>query len=104
MVLLYDALIAVLIILKTKIFGSYFWVVSSWYQSPGLRDSDTLSGVSELKLRGNKRFLIKCFYKRILKTLRRKRIVLRKRCVHAVNRAQVSTPKLPIQVICSISV
>ena len=42
-----------LVILKEKrIFGSYFWVVSSWYQSLGLRDSDTLPGVSELKLRG----------------------------------------------------
>ena len=65
MVLLYDALITVLIILKTKIFGSYFLVVSSWYQSPGLRDSDTLPGVSELKLREMKDFIkIKTFYKR----------------------------------------
>ena len=41
-----------------------FWVVSSWYQSPGLRDSDTLPGVSELKLRGNKKILKgKCFLK-----------------------------------------
>ena len=44
-----------LVMLKNEIFGSYFWVVSSWYQSPGLRDSDTLPGVSELKLRGNKK-------------------------------------------------
>ena len=37
--------------IKNEIFGSYFWDVSSWYQSLGLRDSDTLPGVSELKLR-----------------------------------------------------
>ena len=80
MVLLYDALIAVLIILKTKIFGSYFWVVSSWYQSPGLRDSDTLPGVSELKLRGNKKiFKRKMFSKRILKALRKKEIFFKTR-------------------------
>ena len=34
-----------------KIFGTDFWFVTSWYQSHGLRDSDILSGVSELKLR-----------------------------------------------------
>ena len=36
---------------KNEIFGSYFWDVTSWYQSPGLRDSDTPSGVFELKSR-----------------------------------------------------
>ena len=34
-----------------EIFGREIWVVTSWYQSPGLRDSDTPSGVSELKSR-----------------------------------------------------
>ncbi len=41
----------VFVIIKIEIFGWYFWVVSSWYQSLGLRDSDTPPGVSELKLR-----------------------------------------------------
>ena len=89
-----------LVMLKNEIFGSYFWVVSSWYQSPGLRDSDTLPGVSELKLRGNKKiFKRKMFSKRILKALRKKEIFKQdKGVVHAISRAQVSTPKLPIQV------
>ena len=39
------------VIIKIEIFGWYFWVVSSWYQSLGLRDSDTPPGASELKLR-----------------------------------------------------
>ena len=47
------------VIIKIEIFGWYFWVVSSWYQSLGLRDSDTLPGVSELKLRGNKKIFKK---------------------------------------------
>ena len=34
-----------------EIFSRDFWVVTSWYQSLGLRDSDIPSGVSELKLR-----------------------------------------------------
>ena len=34
-----------------KIFGTDFWDVTSWYQSLGLRDSDTPSGVSELNSR-----------------------------------------------------
>ena len=38
-------------VFKNEIFGLYFWDVTSWYQSLGLRDSDILSGVSELKLR-----------------------------------------------------
>ena len=37
--------------LKFKIFGLYFWDITSWYRSLGLRDSGTLSGVPELKLR-----------------------------------------------------
>ena len=96
-----------LVILKNEIFGSYFWVVSSWYQSPGLWDSDALPGVSELKLRENKKIFLKrkMFSKRVLKALRRKEIFKQdKGVVHAISRAQVSTPKLLIQVICSISV
>ena len=34
-----------------EIFSRDFWVVSSWYQSLGLRDSGALLSVSELKLR-----------------------------------------------------
>ena len=34
-----------------EIFSRDFWVVTSWYQSLGLRDSSTPSGVFELKLR-----------------------------------------------------
>ena len=41
----------VLLLILKEIFEPYFWVVISWYQSPGLRDSDTPPGASELKLR-----------------------------------------------------
>ena len=34
-----------------EIFSRDFWVVTSWYQSLGLRDSDILESVSGLKLR-----------------------------------------------------
>ena len=34
-----------------EIFSRDFWVVTSWYQSLGLRDSGALPSVSELKLR-----------------------------------------------------
>ena len=34
-----------------EIFSRDFWVVSSWYQSLGLRDSGILSGVTDLKPR-----------------------------------------------------
>ena len=38
-------------VLLKEIFSLEFWDVTSWYQSLGLRDSDMLSGASELKLR-----------------------------------------------------
>ena len=38
-------------LIKNEIFGLENWVVTSWYQSLGLRDSDTPSGVSGLKSR-----------------------------------------------------
>ena len=41
----------VFIIKLNKSFKLCFWDVTSWYRSLGLRDSGTLSGVSELKLR-----------------------------------------------------
>ena len=37
--------------LLKEIFSLEFWDVTSWYQSLGLRDSDMLSSMSELKLR-----------------------------------------------------
>ena len=47
MMLLCDTWFHVFVMIKIEIFGSYFWVVSSWYQSPGLRDSDTLPGACD---------------------------------------------------------
>ena len=41
----------VFIIKLNEIFRLCFWDVSSWYQSLGLRDSGTLSGMTGLKLR-----------------------------------------------------
>ena len=38
-------------VLLKEIFSLKFWDVTSWYQSLGLRDSDMLSSMSELKLR-----------------------------------------------------
>ena len=36
---------------KNEISTQYYWDITSWYQSLGLRDSNTLSSVAELKLR-----------------------------------------------------
>ena len=77
--------------MKNEIFSLVFWVVTSWYQSLGLRDSDILSGVSELKLR-----ICKVLKENVFKEKFSKK---RKGVVHAIGRAQVSFPRIPTSVI-----
>ena len=61
-----------------------------------MRDSDILSGVSELRLRIWKVFF---FFKKE-NVFKEKFSKKRKGVVHAIGRAQVSLPRIPTSVIC----